>query len=134
MNVQPFSYGMTVIADYDNGDILKEEILTISPETILGAFSKGVMTLAALSLASGYIVEPAVPHLIQNAFKNVAAVGLESGYKFKEIENAGKGPAPAAVSAPAATSAKPAEKAPVKEEEAPKEEEADFDMGDLFGW
>jgi len=84
---------MSVIADYDNGDILDSKVLSINPETILQNFGQGVLNIAAISLESGYLTAPAVPHVIQNAFKNLAAIGLESGYKFKEIEGAGKAPA-----------------------------------------
>jgi len=87
---------MSVIADYDNGDVLDSKVLSINPSTILENFGQGVLNIAAISLESGYLTAPAVPHVIQNAFKNLAAIGLESGYKFKEIDGAGKAPAPAA--------------------------------------
>lgn len=74
---------MTVYLDYDNGDLLNEESLSIGPEQILANFSTGLKNLAALSLETGYITDVAVPHLIANAFKNLAAIGLETGYKFK---------------------------------------------------
>lgn len=85
MNIQPFSYGMHVLADYDNGDVLTEEVLAITPESIISGFSHSVLRLAACSLECGYAIAPAVPHLVQNAFKNLAAIGLEVNYKFKEI-------------------------------------------------
>lgn len=94
---------MTVTLDYDNGDILAEEVLSISPESIIQSFNDAVRGFAAVSLHTGYIVEPAVAHIIGKAFRDVASVGLASGYKFKEIENAGNAPAPAA-----AVAAKPA--------------------------
>lgn len=89
MNIQPFSYGMKCFSDYDNGEILTEEVLSISPSVILDAFATNTLRVAAVSLATGYVTAPAIPHLIQNAFKDLAAIGLETGYKFKEIENAG---------------------------------------------
>jgi len=57
--------------------------------------------------------------LIGNAFKNIAALSLESGYKIKQLDNVGTGPAPAAKEAPkeagkekdAKDAKKPAEKA-----------------------
>jgi large subunit ribosomal protein LP0 len=130
MNIQPFSYGISVISDYDNGDILDEKVLSINPSTILENFGQGVLNIAAISLETGYLTAPSVPHLIQNAFKNLAAIGLESGYKFKEIENAGKAPAP--VAAAPAKAAPVAAAKPVVEEK-PAEPEEDIDMGDLFG-
>jgi len=128
MNIQPFSFGMKVFSDYDNGEILTADVLAISPQLIFDSFANGVLRVAAVSLETGYLTAPSVPHLIQNAFKNLAAIGLETGYKFKEIENAGKAAPAAAVVATKAPVAK------VVVEEKPAEVEEDMDMGDLFGW
>lgn len=122
---------MKVFSDYDSGDVLTDEVLSIDPSVILNNFAQSILKLAAVSIETGYVTAPAVPHLIQNAFKNVAAIGLETGYKFKEIENAGKAPA-ASTSAPAASTASKAPAKPVVEEK-PAEPEEDLDMGDLFG-
>ncbi len=103
---------MTVFLDYDNGDVLKDDSLSIGPDTILANFANGLRNLAALSLESGYITDVAVPHLIANAFKNLAAIGLETDYKFKQIEGAGNAPAPVAAAPVAAAPVKAA----VKEE------------------
>lgn len=91
-------------------------------------FSATTLQVAAISLETGYVTAPSVPHIIQNSFKNLAAIGIEVGYKFKEIENAGSAPAPAASTAAKAPAAKPVV------EEKPAEVEEDIDMGDLFGW
>ena len=77
-----------------------------------------------------YATQLSVSHAIQNAFKNLAAIGLSIDYKFAQIANA---QAQVAVAA-----SKPAETGKAKEESKPKEEpkeeeEGDFDMGDLFG-
>lgn len=74
---------MSVYLDYDGGDILNEESLSIGIDQILSNFSSGLKNLAAISLESGYVTDVAVPHLVANAFKNLAAIGLETGYKFK---------------------------------------------------
>jgi len=42
--------------------------------------------MAAISLASGYITKPAAPHMIANAFKNLAAVTFTSDYSFKQAD------------------------------------------------
>lgn len=128
MNIQPFSFGMKVFSDYDQGEVFGEEVLATNPDIILGNFSQSALNIAAISLQTGYVTAVSIPHFITNAFKEVAALGLQTGYKFKEIENAGK--APAAAPAAAATKA-PAAK-PVVEEK-PAEVEEDIDMGDLFG-
>lgn len=87
--------------------------------------------MAAISLASGYITKPAIPHMLANAFKNLAAVTFDSDYSFKQadkLKEASKN-ASAAVGKPAAGGKK--EVAVVEEEK--KEEEADVDMGNMFG-
>jgi len=88
--------------------------------------------MASISLASGFIVKPAVPHLLANAFKNLAAVTFDTEYSFKQADKMKEAAKNAVHVAPAAgAGAKTA--APAKEEEKPKEEEADVDMGGLFG-
>jgi hypothetical protein len=39
-------------------------------------------------LELGYVTAPAVPHMIMNAFKNLAAVAIETGYKMDALEAA----------------------------------------------
>jgi large subunit ribosomal protein LP0 len=61
------------------------------------------------------VTEASVPHLVLTAFKNLAAIGIQTGYEFAQLKGATSGapaPAPAALTqAPAAKAA-----APVKEE------------------
>jgi large subunit ribosomal protein LP0 len=88
--------------------------------------------MAAISLASGYITKPAAPHMILNAFKNLAAVTFDSDYSFKQAEKMKEAAKHAVHAAPAhAAKGAPAKEAPKVEEK--KEEEADVDMGGLFG-
>jgi len=39
-------------------------------------------------LELGYVTSAAVPHMIINAFKNLAAISLETGYKLDALEAA----------------------------------------------
>lgn len=133
LKIRPFSYKMSVRKVYDDGQVFGAEILDINSADILKKFSGAITNLAAISLGSGYITKPAVPHLLANAFKNLVAVTFESEFSFKQADklkeaakNAPKG------GAPAAGGAAPSKAAAV--EEKPKEEEAaDVDMGGLFG-
>lgn len=130
MNIKPFAYQMNVVSAYDDGAILDAATCKISPDDIIGFFQTGVRNLTAFSLQTGYATQLSVSHAIQNAFKNLAAIGLSIDYKFAQIANA---QAQVAVAA-----SKPAETGKAKEESKPKEEpkeeeEGDFDMGDLFG-
>lgn len=83
-------------------------------------------------MASGYIVKPAIPHLLGNAFKNLASVTFSSDYSFKQadaLKEASKNQV-VVVSGGGKANDKPAAK---EEEKPPEEEEADVDMGGLFG-
>jgi len=87
--------------------------------------------MAAISLASGYLTKPAIPHLLANSFKNLAAVSFVTDYSFKQADKL-KEAAKNAAKAPAASAGKAAKV--VEEKEEKKEEEAaDVDMGNMFG-
>jgi len=131
LKIRPFSYKMHVKKVYEAGQIFSPEVLDITPEMITQRFLASIANMASISLASGYITKPAIPHMIANAFKNLAAVTFNADYSFKQadkMKEAAKN-AVAVVGAPAKGA--PAAKAEVKEEK--KEEEADVDMGGLFG-
>jgi large subunit ribosomal protein LP0 len=120
---------------YDEGHIFGPEVLDITTADILNKFRAAVANMASISLASGYITKPAIPHIINNAFKNLAAIAFTSDVTFKQAEKlkeAAKNAVAVAASAPAGGSAAP-KKEEKKVEEKPKEEEADVDMGGLFG-
>jgi len=124
---------MNVKKVYDEGSVFNPEVLDITPEDIRNKFQKAVANMASISLASGYITKPAIPHLIANAFKNLAAVAFSSDVSFKQADKM-KEAAKNAVHYAAPAGGAPAGGAKAaKEEEKPKEEEADVDMGGLFG-
>jgi large subunit ribosomal protein LP0 len=131
MNIKPFQYGMEVIGAYDGGAVLSKEVCAITPDEILSRFQAGVRNLTALSLQTGIASELTVPHFIGNAFKNLAAIGLQIGYNFKQIANAQAAGA-AAPAKDAGKAAAPAKKEEPKKEEPKQEEEEEVDMGGLF--
>jgi large subunit ribosomal protein LP0 len=88
MNIQPFSYGMEIRNVYDDGTILEKSIIDFDPSTLIDIFQSGVAKINAISLETGYVVKSAVPHMIMNAFKNVAAIAVETGYKLDALEAA----------------------------------------------
>lgn len=101
LGVRPFSYGMEIVAVYDDGSILTPEVISISPDDIVKKFQAGVSNITALSMELGIPTEASVPYMIANAFKNLAAISLETSYKLPELENmAAAGPAPAAQEKP----------------------------------
>ena len=132
LKICPFEYKMAIKKFLEGGKIVDAKVLEISSEDILATFNGCAANLTKISLASGYTIPSATPHLIINAFKNLASAAIAADYSFPAVEalkNAAKN-APAAGSAPAggATAAAAAEEAPKEEEP-----EEDVDMGDLFG-
>jgi len=130
LKICPFEYKMHVRSFMDNGKLFDAKVLSITPDQILGFFTAGANNLTSISLASGYVISSAAPHMIINAFKNLAGAAIAGNYDFPQlaaIKNAAKsGPAPA--SGGGGGGAKAEEAAPVEEEP-----EEDVDMGDLFG-
>lgn len=67
----------------------------MNPADLLGKVSEGIRNIVGLAVEIGHPTEATVPLLIANAFKNLAALSIESGYKIKQLENAAPAPAPA---------------------------------------
>lgn len=129
LNISPFTYGMTVIQVYDNGQVFPASILDITDEELVGHFVTAVNTIASISLAVGYPTLPSVGHSVVNHYKNVLALSIATDYTFEgseSIKDRLANPEAYAAAAPAAA-AGGEEK---KEEAAPAEEdESDDDMG-----
>lgn len=125
LGVKPFSYGLKVSTVYDDGSVYEASKLDITDEKLLAVFGAAVANVAALSLRIGYPTLASLPHMINNAFRNLLAltmvteVTFEEAKKFKEA--AAAGPAVAVAATGAATETKKVE---AKKEE-PKEEEED---------
>lgn len=131
LNISPFTYGMTVVQVYDNGQIFPSSILDITDDELVGHFVSAINTIAAVSLATGYPTLPSVGHSVVNHYKNVLALSLATDYTFEgseAIKDRLANPDAYAAAAPAAAassgSAEAAEDAPAAEEE-----ESDDDMG-----
>lgn len=131
LKIRPFEYKMHVRKVMDSGKLYPASVLNIKTEDILKAFTTAGTNLTATSLGCGYIVSSAAPHLILNAFKNLAFAGLGSGFSFPQAEKfKSSGPATSApASAPAQSNAPAAKKEEPKKVEEPEE---DMDMGGLF--
>lgn len=97
LKIRPFEYKMHVKKVMDNGKMYPASVLNITSELILSAFKDAGANLTATSLSSGYIVPSAMPHLMLNAFKNLACAGLGADYSFPQadmLKSAGGGAAP----------------------------------------
>ncbi|KAI0775321.1 60S acidic ribosomal protein P0 [Trametes elegans] len=130
LNISPFTYGMSVVQIFDQGNIFSPEVLDISDSELLDRFSAGIKTIAAISLAINYPTVVSVVHSLVNAYKNLIAIALVTDYSFEGAEKAkeylANPEAFAVAAAPAAAESAPAAEAAPAEEE---KEESDDDMG-----
>ncbi|KJA26263.1 hypothetical protein HYPSUDRAFT_36536 [Hypholoma sublateritium FD-334 SS-4] len=132
LNISPFTYGMTVVQIFDQGNIFSPEVLDIDEQELVDRFLSGIKTIAAISLALNYPTIVSVSHTLVNAYKNVLAISLATEYTFEASEKIKEylaNPDAFAVAAPVAAAADaPAAAAAVEEKEEEKEE-SDDDMG-----
>merc|ERR1712241_1500456 len=130
LKICPFEYKMNIRKFMDNGKLFDARVLAITSDDVLASFSAGALNITQLSLGSGYLIQSAMPHVLCNAFKNLAGAALAAD-SFPALEklksNAKAGPATGG------GGAKPAAAAAAAEAEAEDEPEEDVDMGGLFG-
>lgn len=82
LKIRPFEFKMTIKKVMMEGQLFDPAVLKITSEDIIETFQKGVANMTAASLGSGYVVPCATPHLIMNAFKNLAAISFATGFEF----------------------------------------------------
>jgi len=132
LNISPFTYGMTVVQIYDQGNTFSPDVLDIDEQELIDRFLSGIKTVAAISLALNYPTIVSVTHSLVNAYKKLLAVTLVTDYSFEgaeKIKEYLENPEAFAVAAaPAGDGAAPAEAAKEEEKEEEKEE-SDDDMG-----
>jgi large subunit ribosomal protein LP0 len=132
LNISPFTYGMTVVQIFDQGNAFSPEVLDIDEQELIDRFLSGIKTVAAISLALNYPTIVSVSHSLVNAYKNLLAVALATDYTFEGAEKIKEylaNPEAFAVAAPAASEAAPAAEAAKAEEKEEEKEESDDDMG-----
>jgi len=131
LNISPFTYGMTVVQIYDNGNIFSPDVLDVDEKELIDRFLSGIKSIAAISLALQYPTIVSIMHSLVNAYKNLIAVSLETEYTFEGAEKVkeylANPEAFAVAAAPAAADAAPAAAAAAEPE--PEKEESDDDMG-----
>lgn len=135
LKIRPFEYKMNIKNVLDNGKLYNAKVLSITTENILSAFVDGASNLTAISLESGYIISSATPHLIINAFKNLASAAIAGDYSFPQLDalkNAAKA-APAAGGSGAAAATGASAAAAAAPAEAEPEEDIEGGMDGLFG-
>ncbi|TFK40149.1 60S acidic ribosomal protein P0 [Crucibulum laeve] len=131
LNISPFTYGMSVVQIFDQGNIFSPDVLDIDEKELVDRFLSGIKTIAAISLALNYPTIVSITHSLVNAYKNLLAVSLATDYTFEGSEKVKEylaNPEAFASAAPAAAAA-PAAEAPKAEEKEEEKEESDDDMG-----
>jgi len=133
LNISPFTYGMSVVQIFDQGNIFSPDVLDVSTEELVERFLTGIKTIAAISLALNYPKIVSVTHSLVNAYKNLLAIALTTEYSFEGAEKAKEYLAnPEAFAAAAPVAAASEDAAPVAAEETKakeEEEESDEEMG-----
>ncbi|KAH9972060.1 ribosomal protein L10-domain-containing protein [Lactifluus volemus] len=131
LNISPFTFGMTVVQIFDQGNAFPPDVLDVSTDELIDRFLTGVKTVAALSLALNYPTIVSVTHSLVNAYKNLLAIALTTEYTFEGAEKAKEYLAnPEAFAVAAAPAAVTEAAAPAAAEEEKEEaDESDEDMG-----
>lgn len=111
------------------GQLIGEDVINMKQENIIKYFENGVRALTGLSLGINLPNTLSVPHMIGNAFGKLLALGVASGYEFKQLKAALAAGANAPVQAQ--TTGQTEVAAPVEAE--PEEAEANISAGGLFG-
>jgi len=86
MDICPFKYGLVPIWVFDQGSIFAPEILDITDDAIVGAFSACLKKTVAVSVELGMPTVASVPYSILMGFANLLALSAETEFSFKEAE------------------------------------------------
>ncbi|KAI0280842.1 60S acidic ribosomal protein P0 [Russula aff. rugulosa BPL654] len=132
LNISPFTYGMTVVQIFDQGNVFHPDVLDVSTDELVERFLTGVKTITALALALHYPTIASVTHSLVNAYKNVLAISLGTEYSFEGAEKVKEylaNPEAFAVAAAPVAEAAAADAGPATAEKEEEKEESDDDMG-----
>ena len=87
LNIQPFTYGLTLKSVYDNGSLFDAKVLDITHDVLSGMFMQAVALVAQLSLAVNYPTQASVPHSVANAFMACVAITVQlPTFSFKKAD------------------------------------------------
>lgn len=86
LGVKPFEFGLKVIKVFAEGSVLDPAVLEVSNSDIISLFQQTIGRIASVGLQIGYPVASAVPHMIINSFKNVAAIAITTDITFPAAE------------------------------------------------
>jgi len=128
LSIIPFEYAIEFKYVYLDGVVFGQDVLSMKMSDVVDSFKKLASYATAISVGAGIPNQLSVPHFLKNGFKALVAIGMETGYSFKELRDlencAGDAPAQAVVETKAAET---------KQEAAPAEEEDDEESVDMCG-
>lgn len=131
LQIIPFEYKLQFNYVYMDGVILDKKVINMPGDEVLTKFKEMAGILTAASLGANIPNSLSVPHFLANGFKSLLAIGTETDYKFKQLDDALNAASNQVASGPVETKVEAKkEEAKVEEE---SEEEEDMDLGDLFG-
>lgn len=134
LKIYPFSYGLQLVACFEDGSLFDPSILDITDDDIRVKFMAGVNNVAAVSLNIGYPTVVSAPHSIANALKKCLAIAAATDVSFPAAERMKAYLADPSAFACAAPVAAAAAETKVEEKKEESESESDSDMGmDMFG-
>lgn len=133
LSIVPFEYSLTFQYVYLDGVVLDQDVIEMPESTVMDAFKANCGMLTALSLGANIPNALSVPHFITNGFKSLLAIGMESGYNFKELTAAQEAAKNAPTETTVAAGGAKKEEAKAVEVEEEAEESEDMDMCGLFG-
>merc|ERR1712086_269588 len=129
--IVPFEYSLTFQKVYIDGVVLDQDIIEMPMGDITASFEKYAGFLTAASMGANIPNALSVPQFIANGFKTMLAIGSESGYSFKQLEDAMNASKNVAATTTVAADTKAADtKAEAADE--PEEESEDMDLGCMF--
>lgn len=88
LGIVPFEYAMELQFVYLDGQIIPQEIISMTNDDITDGIKNTVSALASISLGANLINSLSAPHMITNTFKNLMSIGISSDYKFKQLTEA----------------------------------------------
>merc|ERR1712072_230446 len=131
LKISPFTYGLEVVACYDEGSVFEPAVLDITEDDIRARFMSAVNNVAAVSLNIGYPTAVSAPHSIANALKKLIAVAAATDITFPAAEKTKAflaDPSAFAVAAPVVEEKKEEAAAAAPAEESSSDESMGFDI------
>lgn len=85
LGIKPFEYGFDLRYVYQDGSVFSKEVLEITDDIMVDKFMSGVSNVAAMGREIGIPTQAGLPHMVTNAFKNIASLVADIDFTFDEV-------------------------------------------------